>query len=254
MDLDLAQSTEEALTRLGHTTYDLLLCEYRSGDGAALRLLHELRWNHPGAPVIFLSGHMDETAVDTALKAGAGEFAHTSRINGPAATGTIRYALDEYRKERGRQKTEDTLRKLWRAVEQSAGLVMITDKEGVIEYVNPAFESLTGYSPGELMGETPRVFKSGQQTSELYKELWQTILAGNVFRCTMVNRKKNGDVFVAEKTVTPLRDSEGRITHFISNDRDITDRRRMENQLQQAQKMDAIGKLAGGVAHDFNNL
>ena len=70
----------------------------------------------------------------------------------------------------------------------------------------------------------------------------------------MVNRKKNGDVFVAEKTVTPLRDGDGRITHFISNDRDITDRRRMENQLQQAQKMDAIGRLAGGVAHDFNNL
>jgi signal transduction histidine kinase/CheY-like chemotaxis protein len=70
----------------------------------------------------------------------------------------------------------------------------------------------------------------------------------------MVNRKKSGDVFVAEKTITPLRDNDGRITHFISNDRDITERRRMENQLQQAQKMDAIGKLAGGVAHDFNNL
>ena len=131
---------------------------------------------------------------------------------------------------------------------------MITDRAGVIEYVNPAFESLTGYSPGELMGQTPRVLRSGQQPAEAYKALWQTILAGNVFRCTMVNRKKNGDVFVAEKTVTPLRDGEGRITHFISNDRDITDRRRLENQLQQAQKMDAVGRLAGGVAHDFNNL
>jgi len=153
-----------------------------------------------------------------------------------------------------RQRAEDTVRKLWRAVEQSADLVMITDREGFIEYVNPAFEALTGYSPGELSGQTPRILKSGQQPSEFYTELWQSILAGNVFRCTMVNRKKNGDVFVAEKTITPLRDGDGTITHFISNDRDITDRRRMENQLQQAQKMDAIGRLAGGVAHDFNNL
>ncbi len=254
VDLDHAHSTGEALARLDPTTYDLLLCEYQSGDGAALGLLHELRQKHGGAPVIFLSDHMDNTAVDAVLKAGAGEFAQASRIDRPAATGTIRHALDEYRKERQRQKTEDTLRKLWRAVEQSADLVMITDREGVIEYVNPAFEALTGYSPGELMGQTPRVLKSGQQTADLYKELWQTILAGNVFRCTMVNRKKSGDIFVAEKTVTPLRDNDGRITHFISNDRDITDRRRMENQLQQGQKMDAIGKLAGGVAHDFNNL
>jgi two-component system, cell cycle sensor histidine kinase and response regulator CckA len=217
-------------------------------------LLHELRQNGLGTPAIFLSGHMDEATLDTSLKSGLEEFAPVVGSYKPANTGTIHYAIDEYRKEQQRQTAEGTLRKLWRAVEQSADLVMITDREGVIEYVNPAFESLTGYSPGELMGQTPRVLKSGQQSSEIYKELWQTILSGNVYRCTMVNRKKNGDVFVAEKTITPLRDGDGRITHFISNDRDITDRRRMENQIQQAQKMDAVGRLAGGVAHDFNNL
>ena len=254
LGLDHARSTEEAMVRLGQATYDLLLCEYKSGDGAALRLLHHLRRHGSGAPVIFLSDHMDATTVETALKAGSGDSVRASIVDPPAITDTIRHAIDEYCKERQRQKAEDTLRKLWRAVEQSADLVMITDRAGVIEYVNPAFESLTGYSPGELMGQTPRVLRSGQQPAEAYKALWQTILAGNVFRCTMVNRKKNGDVFVAEKTVTPLRDGEGRITHFISNDRDIPDRRRLENQLQQAQKMDAVGRLAGGVAHDFNNL
>jgi PAS domain-containing protein len=172
VDLDHAHSTDEALARLGQTTYDLLLCEYRSGDSAAQRLLHELRQKHRGAPVIFLSDHMNEAAVDAALKESAGESAQPSRIDRPAVTSTIRYALDEYRKERQRQKTEDTLRKLRRAVEQSADLVMITDRDGVIEYVNPAFEALTGYSPGELMGQTPRVLKSGQQTAELYKDLW----------------------------------------------------------------------------------
>jgi PAS domain S-box-containing protein len=254
LGLDHARSTEEALVRLSQSTYDLLLCECKPEEGAALRLPHELRRNHPGAPAIFLSDHMDEIAAEMALKEGGEDFVAASMAHPPVIPGNIRHAIDVYRKARQREKTEDTLRKLWRAVEQSADLVMITDREGVIEYVNPAFEVVSGYTPGELMGQTPRVLKSGQQNSELYKEMWQTILAGNVFRCTMVNRKKSGDVFVAEKTVTPLRDSEGRITHFISNDRDITDRRRLENQLQQAQKMDAIGRLAGGVAHDFNNL
>jgi PAS domain S-box-containing protein len=252
--LDHARSPEEALARLRETNYDLLLCEYTSGDGMALRLLRGLHRNVPDARVIFLSDHVDETAMDPALNAGTGSWVQRANEDEPAMRRTIRYALDVYCKERQRQKAEDALRKLWRAVEQSADLVMITDREGVIEYVNPAFESLTGYSPGELMGQTPRILRSSQQAPELYAELWRNILAGNVFRCTMVNRKKNGDVFVAEKTITPLRDGEGKITHFISNDRDITDRRRMEDQLQQAQKMDAIGRLAGGVAHDFNNL
>jgi PAS domain S-box-containing protein len=254
LGLDHARSTEEALVRLRQSTYDLLLCEFKPEEGAASRLLHELRRTHPGAPAIFLSDHTDEIVVEMALQKDGEDIPATSDAGQPAIPGNIRHAIDAFRKERQLEKTEDTLRKLWRAVEQSADLVMITDREGVIEYVNPAFEAVSGYTPGELMGQTPRVLKSGQQNAELYKEMWQTILAGNVFRCTMVNRKKNGDVFVAEKTVTPLRDGEGKITHFISNDRDITDRRRLEDQLQQAQKMDAIGRLAGGVAHDFNNL
>jgi signal transduction histidine kinase/ActR/RegA family two-component response regulator len=98
------------------------------------------------------------------------------------------------------------------------------------------------------------MLKSGQQDSLFYKNLWQTILSGNVFRGVLANKKKNGELFYAEKTITPIRDASGKITHFISNDRDITERRKLEAQLLQAQKMDAIGQLAGGVAHDFNNL
>src|SRR5881398_535443 len=254
LGLDRVRSPEEALQRLNQTTYDLLLCDYKPGDGMALRLLHEIRKEGPRAPIIFLSDRIDRAAVDAAINAGASDCLQTSNLNESAIARAIRYAIDVYCKERQRQKAEDTVRKLWRAVEQSADLVIITDRGGVIEYVNPAFEALTGYSREESVGRTPRILKSDQQTANLYQELWETILAGNVYRGVLVNRKKNGQIFYAEKTITPLRDNDGKVTHFISNDRDITERRRLEIQLQQAQKMDAIGRLAGGVAHDFNNL
>ena len=154
----------------------------------------------------------------------------------------------------GRRRAEEELHKLSSAVEQAADSVVITDCQGRIEYVNPAFERLTGYSRDEAMGQNPRLLKSGTQDAQFYQDMWRTILAGEVYRGVLVNRKKNGERFYDSKTITPVHDSAGRITHFISNDRDITERRKLEEQLAQVQKMDAIGQLAGGVAHDFNNL
>jgi C4-dicarboxylate-specific signal transduction histidine kinase len=88
----------------------------------------------------------------------------------------------------------------------------------------------------------------------MYQEMWRTILAGNVHRGILVNRKKNGELYYVEESICPIRDAYGQVTHFVANGRDLTERLRLEAQLLQAQKMDAIGRLAGGVAHDFNNL
>ncbi len=153
-----------------------------------------------------------------------------------------------------RTAAEDKLRKVSRAVEQSADMVVMTDPNGVIEYANPAFETLTGYKREEAVGRTPRILKSGRQDRAYYERMWATLLSGQVFRDVLVNRKKNGDLFWAEKTITPVLDERGKVRHFISNDRDITERRVLEQQLLHSQKMDAVGQLAGGVAHDFNNL
>ena len=106
----------------------------------------------------------------------------------------------------------------------------------------------------EVIGQNPRLLRSGEQTRAIYAELWHTVLSGGVYRGTLINRKKNGDVYYSEKTVSPVRDAQGQITHFISNDRDVTEKIKMEATLRQGQKMDAVGQLAGGIAHDFNNL
>jgi PAS domain S-box-containing protein len=113
------------------------------------------------------------------------------------------------------------LKKLSSAVEQTADHVIITDKHGIIEYVNPAFEKLTGFSLHEAVGQTPRLVKSAYHPPEFFRSLWKTILAGEVFRAEFINQKKNGELYREEKTITPLKDDHGRITHFVSVGRSL---------------------------------
>jgi len=253
LQVDHASSTSEALASFPDAAYDLLLCDYNPGNGSASQLLRQMRRRNPAVPIVFLSDHVSEVAVEAALQTSARAFGMAGDHAASSVAGAIRSSIDVYCKEKQRQKAEDMLRKLWSAVEQSDDLVIITDREGRTEYVNPAFEALTGYSRQEAMGQS-LLLLSDHPVPESYQQVWQAILSGNPFRGAVVNRKKDGQTFFAEKTVTPLRDSDGQITNFISTDRDITERRRLEAQLQQATKMDAVGRLAGGVAHDFNNL
>ncbi len=111
---------------------------------------------------------------------------------------------------------------LVRAVEQTGDGVIITDREGVIEYVNPAFEETTGYSATEALGLTPRLLKSGKHDPQFYQDLWRRLLAGRPFRGTIVNRKKSGELYWAEQTISPIKDERQQITHFVSVLKDIT--------------------------------
>jgi len=123
------------------------------------------------------------------------------------------------------------LEKLAVAVRRTADMVVITDKDGKIEYVNPAFEAQTGYKAEEAVGQTPRLLKSGQQDQSFYERLWKTILSGEVFRGILINKKKDGRLYYSEKTITPIKDEHGVITNFVSNDKDITLRKLAEEEL-----------------------
>ena len=150
--------------------------------------------------------------------------------------------------------TEQVRIRLATAVEQVAESVIITDGQGVIEYVNPAFEKSSGYTRGEAVGRTPGFLKSGRHPRAMYEELWKTIRAGGVWTGRFVNRRKDGSLYREEATISPVRDGNGRITNFVGVKRDVSKEVALESQLRQAQKMEAIGTLAGGIAHDFNNL
>jgi PAS domain S-box-containing protein len=140
------------------------------------------------------------------------------------------------------------------AIEQTAEAVVITDTEGAILYVNSAFEQITGYKRAEVIGQNPRILRSGKHNDAFYQELWSTLKTGQVWQGRFVNKKKDGALYTIDTTITPVRDGSGAIVNYVDVHRDVTQQLLLEEQYRQAQKMEAIGRLTGGIAHDFNNL
>ena len=140
------------------------------------------------------------------------------------------------------------------AIAQAAEAIIMTDTDGAIRYANPAFERLTGWTLPEVVGKNPRILNSGRQSRELYEGLWATLLRGETWRGSLINRRKNGETYTAEAVISPVRDAAGRVVNYVGLQRDVTRERLLDEQLRQSQKMEAIGQLTGGIAHDFNNL
>ncbi|MCF8105593.1 MAG: transporter substrate-binding domain-containing protein [Desulfohalobiaceae bacterium] len=153
-----------------------------------------------------------------------------------------------------RKASEAEQERLLLAIEQTDQIVIITDPQGTIQYVNPVFEQISGYSRHEAVGQTPRILKSGEQEESFYRQLWRTIASGRTWQGRMVNARKDGTHFTVEETISPVADKAGNIVNYVAVERDITKRLSLEAQLLQAQKMESVGRLAGGVAHDYNNM
>ena len=129
-------------------------------------------------------------------------------------------------------RTTDFTRLLTTAIEAAANGVCITDREGVVQWVNPAFTAITGYTQHEMVGQTPRLLKAGVQPTSFYKQMWNTILAGRVWHGELSNRHKLGHIYVEEQTIAPVSNDAGEITHFIGIKQDVTRRREYEQALK----------------------
>ena len=154
----------------------------------------------------------------------------------------------------GLKRTIQEQTQLVTAVEHAAESIIVTDPAGVIEYVNPAFEKITGYSRHEVIGGNIELLDSGQHSKAFFSTIIDTLQRGKIWQGRMVNKRRDHSLYETEATVSPIKNKAGSITNYVSVQRDVSHEVRLERQLRQAQKMEAIGTLAGGIAHDFNNL
>jgi PAS domain S-box-containing protein len=160
-----------------------------------------------------------------------------------------------------RVRAESERGRLLSAIEQAGECIVITDSEGTIQYVNPAFVRITGYRREEALGQNPRILKSGEHDEVFYEEMWHTLTSAKTWRGRFINKRRDGSLYTEDATISPVLDDAGRITSYVAVKRDVTahvqlalEKARLEDQYRQAQKVESIGRLAGGVAHDLNNL
>ncbi len=153
-----------------------------------------------------------------------------------------------------RKEAERALVRLNKAIEHSPVSVVITDARGTIQYVNPKFCQVSGYTAEEAIGQNPRILNSGKQSPDLYRSMWKTLAAGQEWQGEFHNRKKNGDLFWELAFIAGVKDENGVITHYVAVKEDITDRKRMEEERSRQERLAVVGQLAAGIAHDFNNI
>lgn len=218
----LRVDTEQAFRNALKRGWNVVISDFTMPNFSGAKALEILRKHDPDIPFIFVSGTIGEiTAVD-GMKAGAQDY--VMKDNLMRLVPALHRELAEAELRGQRRVAEQSLRKLSMVVEQATDSVFITDPQGLIEYVNPAFERLTGYSAEEAIGHTPALIKSNAHNDPFFKEMWDTILAGNPFHHTFINLRKDGSLFYEEKLITPLVDNEKHISHFVSTGRDVTDK------------------------------
>jgi PAS domain S-box-containing protein len=225
-----------------------------AGEDRAVREFVAERMEDPRAfieKVNYLNSHHSEKSMDEIRFKNGQTF---ERYSAPLLDSRDRYRgrIWYFRDVTERKRTEDKLRRLSSVVEQCPVSVVIADLKGDITYVNRKFTETSGYRFEEVLGKNSRILKSGHSTPAEYHALWKTIISGEEWRGVFHNRKKNGEMYWESAVIRPLEDHDGTIAHFVALKEDITEKLALESLLRQSQKLEAIGQLAAGIAHEIN--
>jgi len=229
--LHLADNGESGLELFTKHRPDIVITDINMPRMDGIRMASEIKSLTPETIVIALTAHSDTKFLLSAIEIGINHY-----VLKPLDYNRLFLVIDKCialtMLERRIKSQSDHIRKLSRAVEQSPSSVVITDALGSIEYVNPRFTEITGYTTEEIRGQNPRILKSGKTPPEKYSELWRTITSGNNWHGEFLNRKKSGELYWESVSISPIHNEEGVITHYVSVKEDISDRKQAEQKIE----------------------
>lgn len=271
--VDTREALENALDRQG---WDIIIADYSMPQFGGIEAFKLIQERNEDLPLILVSGVIGEDVAVEAMKIGVHDYVMKDNL---ARLGhAVERALREAERRQHIKQVEVHLKKMSRAVEHSPSSIVVTDKSGTIEYVNPRFSRITGYTAEEAIGQNPRIMKTGKQSAEFYEELWNTITSGNEWRGELCNKKKNGELYWESVSISSVTNGGSEIVNYVAVKEDITERKKMEEAIRrhndeleilvdertarvmelerqrvENEKLAIAGRMAAQVAHEINN-
>lgn len=250
-DVITTPSMQAGLALLESADFDIIFLDLSLTDSTTGQSLQSIEQLVPYCPVVVLTSLDDRETIMSIINKGAQDCLPKSELSDLILERTIRFNLDRWRLGRELFQSEQKVRRFSQALEQSSEAVIITDVDGKIEHINPAFTALTGHSFDEVRGNKPSWLEN--KSDQACSDVWETINSGEVWKGRIVDRKEDGASYPSMLTVSPIKNGSSEVINFVGIQHDLTEYERLEERLHQSRKMEAVGTLIAGVAHEINN-